>query len=477
MSDRCKSDENRNELNEMSSSSDVEDLSIVTSDEPDQIQIRGQIFHIAGPAIFEMVLQTMTQIVDMVMVGQLGPAAIAAVGIANQPTFFLMALFQALAVGTTALVARLIGARKRNEASEVMKQSVGLAVVFGGLIGGVFVILAPHVIQFMGADADVAPMATDYFRIIVSGMIFTALTVIMVAGLRGAGDARTPMVARSVANVLNVVLNWLLIFGVWFFPQLGVLGAGVSTITTRALSVLMIAYVMRQGKTPLKWDGSIIPRWNMRIIHRILNVGLPAAGEQFILRSGQMLFVRTVASMGTLAMAAHQIALNIESLSFMPGFGFSVASTALVGQHLGAKKPGWAETAGFETAKVAVMTMGCIAVGLFIFGPSVIHLYTDDPQVIELGTTILRIIAVVQPAIALSFTMGGGLRGAGDTRFVLVASGISIWAVRLVLAHYLGVVMGLGLVGAWLGMSIDLCFRAVLVTIRFRGGRWKSIKV
>ncbi len=447
------------------------------SKELDRRQIRGQMLSLAWPAIIEMVLQTMTQIVDMIMVGQLGPAAIAAIGIANQPSFFLMALFQALAVGTTAVVARLVGAGKPGAAGDVMRQSVGMAVIMGGIVSAVFIIIAPNVMALMGVEADVAPMATGYFRVIISGMIFTALTVIMVAALRGSGDTRTPMFARSVANILNVLLNWLLIFGVWIFPELGVVGAGLSTIITRALSVLIIGYTIKRGYTNLKWRGSLIPKWDMWVIRRILNVGVPAAAEQLILRSGQLIFVRTVAGMGTLSMAAHQIAMNIESLSFMPGFGFSVAATALVGQHLGAGRPDLSEASGLETARVAAVTMGAIGIGLFIFGPSVIHLYTDDPTVIHLGTVILRIIAVVQPAIALSFTMGGGLRGAGDTRFVLISTGVGIWGVRLVIAYILGVVLGWGLPGAWLGMAADQCLRAALTSRRFLSGKWKMINV
>ncbi len=444
---------------------------------PDRGEIRGQMVNLAWPAVTEMVLQTMTQIVDMIMVGQLGPAAIAAIGIANQPSFFLMALFQALAVGTTAVVARLIGAGKAGAAGDIMRQSVGMAVVLGGLLSGIFILIAPTVISLMGADADVAPMATSYFQVILSGFIFTALTVIMVAALRGSGDTRTPMITRTIANVLNVLLNWLLIFGVWIFPQLGVTGAGVSTVITRALSVLLIAYAIKRGRTQLRWRGPLIPKWDIRIIRRILHVGLPAAAEQLILRSGQLIFVRTVAGMGTLAMAAHQIAISVESLSFMPGFGFSVAATALVGQHLGARRPRWAEASGLETARVAAMTMGMIGVGLFLFGPSVMHLYTNDPAVLHMGTIVLRIMAVVQPAIALSFTMGGGLRGAGDTRFVLISTGIGIWGVRLVVAYLLGVVLGWGLPGAWLGMAADQCLRAALTYRRFRSGRWKMIRV
>ncbi len=444
---------------------------------PDEEIIRSGIFNLAWPAITEMILMTVTQIVDMLMVGQLGPWAIAAVGIANQPFFFIMAVFQALAVGTTAIIARMTGAGDRASTGHVLRQSVLLAVSLGIMASAIFTVLGPRVIQFMGAEPEVYTPSLGYFRVIVGGLIFTALTIILIAALRGAGDTRTPMIVRGVANILNVVFNYLFIFGAFGFPRLEVMGAATGTILSRVFTVLALAWVISKNRTVLSWSGSFRAGFDREVIRRIARVGFPAAMEQIIMRSGQLIFVRTVAGMGTSAMAAHQIAMNIESLSIMPGFGFSVAATTLVGQHLGARRPLWAERAGFMTSRVAVISMSIMGILLFAFGPSVVHLYTDDPEVIALGGIALRILALAQPFCAISFTMAGSLRGAGDTRFVMISTALGIWGVRLGTAYTLGVTLGLGVPGAWIGLVADQLLRSLLTRRRFAGGAWKGIRV
>ncbi|MFO7941216.1 MAG: MATE family efflux transporter [Bacillota bacterium] len=444
---------------------------------PDDSLIRRGIFNLAWPAITEMLLMTITQIIDMLMVGRLGAAAIAAVGIANQPSFFIMAVFQALAVGTTAIVARMIGAGDESSAGAVLRQSVLLALVMGVAASILFFAISPAVITFMGAEPEVYTQSLGYFRVVVSGLTFTALTIILIAALRGAGDTRTPMLVRAVANVLNVALNYLLIFGAFGFPRLEVMGAAVGTVASRVVSVALLGWAISRNRTVLSWKGRVLDGLDLAVVRRIVGVGFPAAIEQVIMRSGQLIFVRTVASMGTAAMAAHQIAMNVESLSIMPGFGFSVAATTLVGQHLGAGRPAWAERAGFTTARIAVISMSVMGVLLFAFGPSVVHLYTDDPEVIRLGGTALRILALAQPFCALSFTMAGGLRGAGDTRFVMISTAVGIWVIRLVMAYIFGIVMGWGVPGAWMGMVADQVVRSGLTRLRFARGAWKKLKV
>ncbi len=442
----------------------------------DQLIKKG-IVSLAWPAITEMVLMTITQIVDMLMVGRLGPAAIAAVGIANQPSFFVMGVFQAMAVGTTAVVARTMGAGDAVSAGRTLKQSILLALVTGVVFTGFFLAISPLVIRFMGAGPGVYPSSLAYFRVVVGGLIVTALTVILTAALRGAGDTRTPMVVRGVANLLNILLNYLLIFGAFGFPRLEVMGAATGTVLSRVFTVVVLFLLIRSNRTVLHWTGPLLSRWDMALIRRIVHVGFPAAAEQVIMRSGQLLFVRTVASMGTVAMAAHQVAMNIESLSIMPGFGFSVAATTLVGQHLGAGRPTWAARAGTLTSQVAVRAMTVMGILLFLFGPSLVRFYTSDPGVIALGGTALRILALAQPFCAISFTMAGALRGAGDTRFVMLSTAVGIWVLRLSTAHILGIMMGLGVAGAWIGLVTDQLARSFLTRRRFRGGTWKRIRI
>jgi putative MATE family efflux protein len=199
--------------------------------------------------------------------------------------------------------------------------------------------------------------------------------------------------------------------------------------------------------------------------------------ERLAWRFGMMTFMRAVASLGTVAVAAHAVANRAESLSYMPGFGFAVASTTLVGQSLGAGKPEQAERSGFMTYRFAAIFMGMMGLG-FVLAPQVfIGFFTDDPAVITTAAAPLRIIGVVQPILAAAFVFPGSLRGAGDTRFPMVVTSASIWTLRLPFAFLLGIVLGMGLTGAWLGISVDLVVRGVIYFFRFRNGRWKSIEV
>jgi putative MATE family efflux protein len=213
------------------------------------------------------------------------------------------------------------------------------------------------------------------------------------------------------------------------------------------------------------------------MIKRVLRVGLPAGVEQMSWRLGMMVFVRGVASMGTTAVAAHAVALRAESLSYMPGFGFAVAGTALVGQYLGARCPDRAEKTGYITYQIAALVMTSIGL-TFIAAPQVlIQLFSEDAAVIRAAVGPLRIIGFVQPLLAAAYVFPGALRGAGETRFPMIVTTMAIWAVRVPLALLFGLVLGWGLAGAWAGIAVDLVLRGGVTFLRFRGGRWKSVEV
>jgi putative MATE family efflux protein len=212
-------------------------------------------------------------------------------------------------------------------------------------------------------------------------------------------------------------------------------------------------------------------------IKRVLRVGLPTGGERLIMRMGQMVFMRVVASLGTAAIAAHAVALRAESLSFMPAFGFSAACTTLVGQNLGARDPDRAERSGYMAFQMAAVLMSLMGLIFILFPRALISVFTDDLVVIQIAVTPLRIIGFVQPMMAAAFLFAGGLRGAGDTRFPMLVSGITVWGTRLLIASVLVLVLGMGLPGAWIGMAADQAVRGMLFFLRYRSGRWKTMRV
>jgi len=435
------------------------------------------ILKLAWPVIVEQALNTLTQVVDMMMVGRLGAAAVTAVGLSIQPLFFALAIGISISVGTTALVARFIGAGDEEEAGRTLQQSLLSVGVLTIIISIIFFQLAEQVVRFMGAEAEVVPLGTTYIRILVPGLMFMFIGFVLTSALRGAGDTKTPMKVNLVLNIINVFGNYVLIFGRLGFPEMGLNGAALATTFARSLTgVVLFIYVFKPNAavTVLK-ENFFIP--DLQRIKRILNIGYPAALEQLVMRTAQILFVRVVAGLGTVAFAAHQIAINVESISYMPGIGIATAATTLVGQNLGAERPGQAERSGHQAWQLGALIMGGMALLFFFIPDLLMRLYTDDPAIISQGALALRIVAFAQIPMGTQFIYAGGLRGAGETRSVFYSTAISSWIGRLGMAYIFIEFMDMGLAGAWLAMVIDWSMRGGYVFYRFKLGRWKELEV
>ncbi|MBO8126806.1 MAG: MATE family efflux transporter [Firmicutes bacterium] len=447
-----------------------------------KLKVRRSVLLLAWPAVVEMVLQMSVGIADMVMVGRLGAAALASVEITNRLITMFVAVFSAISTGATALVARHIGAEEPLEANKVARQSLVIAFMIALLISAVGLIWAEDLTRFMlifgeEVDQEVVLLGSKYLAIVSASLPLAMVMLVVNAILRGAGDTKTPMWITFFINILNIIGNYVFIFGKLGFPALGVAGAALSSALSRSLGGLIVLLIIFRGNyvINLSLSGDYRPDW--QVIKRVLNIGIPAALEQFVMRGGQMLYGMIVAGMGTTVIAAHAIALTAESLSFMPGFGFALASMTLAGQSLGANDPERAEMSVNEAAKIAMTSMSIMGLIFFLWAEPVISLFTSDSEVLPLASVALRIVAVSQPALAWVMVLSGGLRGAGDTRYVLYIMAAGVWGFRIPLAQVLGVWLGLGLVGAWLAMIIDLFVRMALFVHRFRGGKWKMLSI
>ncbi len=443
----------------------------------DKKHIRSKAFSLSLPALLNMFLVSLVGMVDMIMVGRLGPAAISAVGMVNQPVLVIISVFMALTVGTTALVARFIGAKDIDGAKDVARQSIIVSIFFGVLLLPILYIFAPQIERAMGAEPEVLTLGVIYMRTIAIGTPFNVLAMGLGAILRGSGDMKTPLIADVIANLFNIYGDYSLIFGKFGAPALGVAGAGIATSIARVISSVLLLYALYRGKTLIKLSLKENYRLNFNTLKRILNIGIPSALEQFILRTGQLTFVRIVAGLGTIAFATHQIAMNIQSLSFMPGQAFSIAATTLVGQLLGANKPDIAEESARQTRLLGMIVSGISAFTIFFFGKYITMLYTNDIAIIEQSRICLKIIALIQPAQSTQFILAGALRGAGDTRFPLYSTILGIWGMRVIMAYLFVMVFGWGLTGAWLAIGFDQVLRAMIISSRFRSGKWKYFEV
>ncbi|HHY32596.1 MAG TPA: MATE family efflux transporter [Firmicutes bacterium] len=457
--------------------SDVEDVELRAAPVPQldsAAAVRRRVFDLAGPALVETLLVTFVGMADMIMVGRIGPAAIAAVGLTNQPVLFATGVFVALNVGTTAVIARAVGADERSLANDALQQSFILTTIMGIIVSVLGVVSARSVMVLMGAEEDVIPLGVAYMQIVAAGAIFMLLTMSIAAALRGAGDTKTPMKVNALCNILNIIGNYLLIYGKFGFPRMGVAGAALSTSISRAIALVLILRVVTGGRFVLHLTGPA--RFDFPLIRRIVNIGVPAAVEQLILRGGQLVYLRVVAGFGTAVVAAHQIGMNILSLSFTPGQAFAVAATTLVGQGLGAGRPDLAEKGALETRRLGTMVSGFMALVFIFFGRYIALMYSNDLAVVAKAAVVLRIVGLVQPAQSSQFILAGGLRGAGDTKWPLYATAVGIWGFRVLVGYLLAVVLDMELIGAWVAMAIDQIVRAAIITSRFRSGKWKLLR-
>jgi MATE family multidrug resistance protein len=441
-----------------------------------QAIIRRDVLNLALPAMGEQLLSMMVGIVDTFLVGHLGAASLAAVGLANQWVFMATMLFGAIATGSTALIARFIGARKPDQANEVLRQSMLLGALIGIIATVLGLSLAQQAVALLGAEPDVIGLGTSYLRVVSSIFFFSTLMFIGNASLRGAGDTRTPLFVMLVVNALNIVVAWTAINGPFGLPQLGVVGSALGAATGRLVGGLLVLGILLRGRVNIQLKlTNLRPDW--ALIRRILRVGLPSGLEQLLFRTGHMVFARILAELGTVAYAANQVAMNGWSLSFMPGFGFALAATTLVGQGLGAEDPEGAQRRGYTAYRMGAALMGTVGLAFLLFPAQIVGFFTDDPQVIAIGTMPLRMVGLIQPLLAATMIFTGGLRGAGDTRWPMFVTGGSIWLVRLPLAYLFALVLDWGLPGAWGALALDLSLRGLLNFLRFRGGRWKTVKV
>ncbi len=438
---------------------------------------------IAWPSLVELLLASLASMVDMMMVGAMGPVigdeAIAAVSLAAQPKFIFVSLIIALNAGLTAAVARARGAGDHDLANDTLRQGLLVSMmvcVFGSLVG---YLAADPLIRFMannGLSEQVIGMGVSYLKIQMAGFLTVGLSSTYTAALRGTGNSKIPMWYNIIANALNVAGNYALINGHWGCPALGVVGASLATVLGQAVATVIAVWATGCGKYyfhvrlsdffhGFKVDSSIMGR--------IVKVGLPSLGEQFIMRLGIILFTRQVTALGNPAYTTHQICMNIQSLTFMLGQAMAVSSTTLVGQSLGKRRPDMAEHYSRRCSQVGILIS--IGLGLFfaVFGKYIVSLYSETAAVINASVPIMILLGLMQPIQTPQFILSGSLRGAGDTKSTAIITLVGVLILRPIIASF--TIPAIGLMGAWLAIAADQIGRTCLVTYLYGRGKWKRI--
>ena len=432
---------------------------------------------LALPAMIENILQVLIGTVDTYFIGKIGTEAIDGVGVTNLIMNIYIAFFLALGVGTTAIVSRNIGANNIEDANNAVKQSIIMALGIGIFLGIINLTFSKNILLFLGAEERVLQYALPYFLSVAVPSVFLCLMMVLSSCLRGAGDTKTPMKIAIVSNVINIVLDYILIFGIFNFNGLGILGAGIATTISRIVGAILLLRKINSNET--KIHINILVKWSIDkdILKSITKIGLPAGFEKLIMRFGQLVYGGLIIKIGTEAYAAHNIAGTIEAFSYLPGMGFGVAAATLVGQSLGAKKADEAQRYGLISYFLATVFMVIVAAAFYIFAPFLAGLFSEDQEVIDLVVKVLRIIALFQPFLCITLVITSALQGAGDTKFPMYSTFIGIWGVRVLGTYILGMKLNMGLVGVWLSYALDVTVRGIILMIRFMKGKWKEIKI
>lgn len=433
------------------------------------------VLRIAWPSFVEMMLMQLASMVDLMMVGKLGPWAISAVGLTTQPKFLMGMAFMSLNVGNMALVARYRGAGKQEEAKLVLRQSMLLNVVLSFILAVIGYIYAEPLILFMGAeDAQTLAGGTSYLKIQMVGLLTVSITTTITNALRAVGDSKTSMRYNLTANLVNVVFNYLLIYGHFGFPRLEVTGASLATVIGQFVGMLMALYAILRKDQYVRLEIRKGFKPDIVMLKNIWHIGMPAMMEQLVMRVGIIIYAKTVASLGTVLLAAHQVCMNIQALTFMNGQSFAVSATSLVGQSLGKRRGDMAVNYSKRVQRLGMWVAIGIALAIFFFPREFILMYNDDPVILDVGVTVLQMVALIQPLQASQFILAGAMRGAGDTKYTAMVTFITVLLVRPIIAIYTIKVLEWGLIGAWIAMVADQLLRTTLIFLRYNSGKWRN---
>ncbi|MDD3429372.1 MAG: MATE family efflux transporter [Oscillospiraceae bacterium] len=445
---------------------------------PDAGTLLRRTLKVAWPSTLESFLVALVSVVDTIMVGRLGSSAIASIGLTGQPKFIFLAIFISLNVAVSALVARRKGENDRSSANSILIQALAITGILTIIVTALALFFADPILRLAGTNADTHDGSILYFRIIMGGLVFNVFSMVINAAQRGVGNTKIALKTNLISNGVNIVFNYLLIGGNLGFPRLGIAGAAIATVLGSFVALILSA------RSIMDSTGFIYLRYHEKrfsfdkaTLSGIVNIGSSTLAEQIFLRIGFLAYAVIVAHLGTTAFAAHQIGMNVITISFSFADGLSIAAVALVGQSLGAKRVDLAKIYGSICQRLGFCCSAILSVFYIFGGKEVFMLFSSEPEILDYGVIIMRLTALIVFLQIAQVIFSGCLRGAGDTRYVAMVSLISVTLVRPLCGYLFVYPLQMGLIGAWIGLVIDQCVRLLLSSARFASGKWCNIKV
>lgn len=440
------------------------------------VSLNRAILLLAVPMVLEMVLESLFAVVDVAWVGRLGANAVATVGLTESMLSLVFAVGMGLSLSTTAMVARRIGEKNPEGAAVAAVQAIVLGLIVSLAIGLPCLLYAPQLLRLMGASPEIVAVGSGYTRICLGGSCAVLLLFLNNAIFRGAGDAAIAMRLLWVSNIINLILDPCLIFGVGPFPKLGVTGAALATFTGRSIGVMYQFYRLLKGTERIRILTRQI-RVRFDVLWRLVRVSLTGILQFAIAHTSWIGLVRIVSIFGAAALAGYTIAIRVVIFAILPSWGLSNAAATLVGQNLGAGKPDRAEAAVWRTGFYNMLFLGGVGVFFVLFATPIVRLFISDPTVVPLGVACLRIISCGNIGYAYGMVMLQAFNGAGDTITPTIVNFFGFWMLEIPLAYALAIPGGMRSNGAFWAIVIAEGAIAGVSAILFRQGRWKRQKI
>ncbi|WNF35827.1 MATE family efflux transporter [Bacillaceae bacterium IKA-2] len=427
------------------------------------------------PIFIEIFLHMLMGSADTLMLSRYDDNAVASVGVSNQILNVIIVMFGFIATGTSILIAQYVGAKKDQTANQIAVVSIAANFIFGFILSLVLFVLAPFILKVMNIPSELIDASLIYLQIVGGFAFIQALIMTIAAVIRSHGYTKDAMFVTIGMNLINVIGNYLFIFGSFGFPILGVTGVAIATIASRSLGLIamfIILYYRLQGNLSVAFLFKKFPKNELK---KLLKIGIPSAGEHLAYNTSQITITYFIASFGTLALTTKVYTQSLMMFILLFSIAIGQGTQILIGHYIGAEQLDAAYKRCIKSLKIAIIVSFVLAVIFTIFSKYLFGIFTDNPDIIALGSILILLTIILEPGRAFNLVVINSLRAAGDVKYPVYVGILSMWGVAVVLAYILGVIFGLGLVGVWIAFIADEWLRGLLMLKRWKSKKWTKM--